>query len=308
MLSSSARAAAGLVTIFALLLAPIPRGREEFWATLENAGHPLLFAFAAVGILFLFRSRQQAVTAHRRLLYPASFVCALALGGMTELAQLFTARDASWMDFFNDGVGAVLGLSLLAASEKPAAPRSRRRVLGSVALLAGLVAIAPLGWSSAAYLNRRLALPDLWRYGNPLDLYFLKADCSSMTLQREPVGAASFALQRCAYAGFSLLEPYPRWQDFRSFSVELSNPDAQPLVVTLRIQDRAHDWSYEDRFNRSFRLEAGERRLLRIPVVDILHGARKRQLDLEHMAQIMVFASATTGREHIVLHAMSLQR
>ena len=96
--------AAILALALLVVFAELP-GRPLILHTLQKLAHPGVFGMIAVGVLVLARQR----TAGRRgpwFDYLVAFLVAVAIGGATEIGQLFTHRDPSLRDVGLDARGA----------------------------------------------------------------------------------------------------------------------------------------------------------------------------------------------------------
>lgn len=76
----------------------------------------------------------------------------------------------------------------------------------------------------------------------------------------------------------------------------------------MRVHDRQHDQSHEDRFNESFTLLARERTLLRIPLTRIREGPDRRVLYLSNIAGVVVFAPEAAPARELSVHTVRLSR
>ena len=82
---------------------------------------------------------------------------------------------------------------------------------------------------------------------------------------------------------------FPRdWRGFSSLAFACHNPSSRPLKLTVRIDDRLHDETYEDRFNLDLELAPGETRV-QIPLADVARAPRGRSMDLENVRSVVVF-------------------
>ena len=86
-----------------------------------------------------------------------------------------------------------------------------------------------------------------------------------------------------------IFEPSPDWRGYRELELAVGNPGTEPLDLTVRIDDRAHDGRFEDRYNGVFRVEAGARRRIAIALTEIEAAPRGRRMDLAHMGLVAVF-------------------
>jgi len=158
------------------------------------------------------------------------------------------------------------------------------------------IMVAPISVSLAAYAHRDLHYPTLLEACSSLDRYFLSGGGANI----EVVPSTGPTTSRCGsalrvefgapqYAGIGIDEPYPDWRSAHTLVLDLRNPGDSDLSLVLRVHDRAHNYQFEDRFNREFTLHARERLEIAIPIAEIEHAPARRLMDLSQIAGLIVF-------------------
>jgi VanZ family protein len=298
-----------------VVFAETPQG-SAFLHVLQKLGHPIVFGSCALLILYLWWPPGDRQGRSGQTDYALAFAITLALGALTEIAQLFTHRDASVADVLRDGLGAATALSghWLFSSRVGRLRTQGIRLLAGVICASGLaVASAPMAWCLAAYANRDLRFPVLWQLNSVLDLYFLNAPtCTYGSAPHWKVFARPASLcvplpSTKRAPGLALEEPYPDWQGRSVLTIDVGNPTPSPLRLTVRVHDRNHNQEPEDRFNRSFLIAGSTRQVIVIPLEEIAAAPRGRRMDLQHIAHIGIFRSAGTGDGFLLLHRIALQ-
>lgn len=244
------------------------------------------------------------------------------LGALTEVAQAFVGRDASLEDFANDALGAVLALAIAAWLRQEAfvaANLGRWIALALIAVGAVLYAAPPL-WSAAAYAQRWMQRPVLWQWRSPLDGYFVShstaqirrvsaSACLSDLAAQAPRGHALWiTLDSGPYPGLTLDEPYPDWREYRTLAIDVANPGADPVPLSLRVDDALHNHHYDDRYTGIFELPAHQRTHLQIALRDIERTPSGRKLDLSRVATLIVFRDGPAAGEAMCLFSIELER
>jgi VanZ family protein len=293
-------------------------GRPLILHVLQKLGHPGVFGMIALGVLVLARQRPGPGRAPW-LDYLAAFLIAVAIGGATEIGQIFTHRDPSLRDIGLDGRGAACALALAAAFDvrcrRGSHPGRWRALYLAAAALLGAIILTPLAWTIAGYAVRSQRFPALFVPASRLDLLFLSG--SSGRLERIPVPAA-FArtpgemalrvpLVTRPYAGVTLDEPRPDWSGYRTLLVEVTNPGRTELDFNIRVHDREHNSAFEDRFNAEISIPAGRRQTLEFPLEAIRAAPRGRPLDLSHVAGVVLFRTGPDGPREFWLHRVELR-
>ena len=270
----------------------------RFAHTLQKLAHPV--AFGAIALLFLTLLRGEPP---RRLgTYVVAFALTVTCGVGTELAQAFVARDPSILDVLRDALGASTALAGFATLAPGADARGRGvwRVMGAMLTCVGVaMMVAPISICLAAYAHRDLRFPTLLEACSPLDRYFLSGGNAkvvpSIGPRTSPCGRAlRVELGTAPYAGISLDEPYPDWRTAHALVLDLRNPGELDLSIVVRVHDRAHNYQFQDRFNREFTLRAREQLEIAIPIAEIQHAPAGRLMDLSQIAGIIVFRDRGT--------------
>jgi hypothetical protein len=305
----------GAASILMLLVAPIGLGPTALAHALENAFHAPLFALIAVGLV-VWLHRISAWTSSWAL-YLLALLIAVVLGALGEIAQSLTAtRHAEWIDLTNDFLGAFAGLCVYSLYDKQR--RLAARVRGAayvLAVVAVTIVAAPVAHLAFVYCQRWQQLPELVTWNSPAGYHFAKpnsADLRVMYLPPELAATGERVLEvkpRRAgrWVGVSIEEPWPDWSGYAWLTIEVVNPNDRPLALLLRINDRAHNNEFDDRFNRRFAVAARERAVLEVPLSEVQVSPKSRQMDLKKVAQLIIFQDAERGAYPFYLHSARLE-
>jgi hypothetical protein len=132
-------------------------------------------------------------------------------------------------------------------------------------------------------------------------------DADGTTSPEELVAALEVELGADEFPGVAFHEPVPDWRGYRTLIIDVANPAAEPLDLVVRVHDRYHNRTFNDRFNRNYPLAAGERRTLRISLEDIRHGPRQRLMDMAHISDITLFRGGYTGSRQMRVYSLRLE-
>lgn len=285
-----------------LLFVPMPITPTYFARTIENAGHTPLFFLLTLGLLFVLRTDPRFTGAR---LYAAAGMVGAGTGFLSEVIQRPLARDASWEDVVADALGVVLALAVYALFERRSPLRRWHRVTaGVVAVVCIAIFIMPIVRMTRAYLHRNGQFPVLADFHSRLELYWTV----SIGVNRfivDDVLAVEFGNEE--FPGVSFHEPVPDWRQYKTLLIDVENPDSRPLELVVRVHDRKHSRAFNDRYNKSFPLAAGERRTLKIPLEDIRRGPRLRLMDMAHISDITLFKGAREGSRTLHIHTLKLE-
>lgn len=297
------RAALLVVVAFALpalpLFATLP-SHPRIFGVLNDAAHAPVFGAFAVVVLALLR---QATSLYPRRRYIVALATTMGVGALVELIQPFIGRGSEWIDLLNDGLGAITGLALAAWFETGFEIRRRQRLAALALLAAGIPILWPVAEAGLAYAIRAARFPTLLLASSRFDRYLIGARAADISRQwlpdrwHRPGDPPSLRVQLRdgTWPGIVLAEPSPDWAGYSRLVADLTNPDARPLAITIRIHDQVHDNDVADRFNRQFVLSPAQRQLIVIPLDDIANAPANRRLDLTRIGGLIVFSDADTA-------------
>ena len=302
----------GLLLI-ALLLAAVfvlTLPRTSYWQrALQDAGHGAVFAGIAV-VLLAMRS-PRAMSAYRPFRdYGFAFAIAVALGIGTELLQHYLPhRQVSIGDALHDAAGAAFGLAMVALQERRATAGAPLRL----AAVIGLAALAILVWEplrcARAYAERFGAFPTLAPMGAMADAQFVAGRDARLSHAPVPAQwrasgdapALRLEFEPGARPALELAEAAPDWRGHSVLALDVTNPAGQPARFILRVLDRHHDWSHEDRLNLPVTIPPNTRTTVRVSLVALAEAPARRDMDLSAIADVMLFATGPLpGREFYV--------
>ncbi|MGH8249522.1 MAG: hypothetical protein ACREVI_02295 [Steroidobacteraceae bacterium] len=270
------------------LVASLPPPPIAFRVLNDFAHAPVFGAFTVV-IFELLR---------RRTTWPAwadtlsALVLAVVAGGIVELIQPLLGRTGEFPDLATDAFGAAAGLAIAALLS----PR-RHWIHAIVLLVAASAVLKPVVGMSLAYGERHRQFPALLEMSSRFDRFFLSSDgirIATVLLpekwrrEGDPL-SLELRMRGRELPSLTHAEPAQDWRGYTRLMVDLTNPDARPLALTLRVHDRAHDNETSDRFNHRFVLAGETRTVLAIPLDRVRQAPTSRELDLSRIAGVMLF-------------------
>jgi hypothetical protein len=313
------RVPAALAFVGLLLAAVVfaPSGGDSLWIrTLHNFAHVPIFGAIALAALFALRGVPVLVARPPVQQYALAFAVAAFFGGATELAQVPSGRDASWMDLCNDLLGAAALLALYAAFDRGAG--QRHAAARTIYFIAGALVLAyaasPLASTAVAYAHRANSFPAVADFTQGVGEGFISTRFTSIDIEPIPEPWASDSQRALridfypgAWPGIDFTEPPPNWQGYRTLQVEVINPTSVELAFTIRIDDRQHNGREADRFVRTFEVAPATRTTFAIPVKDIELAPRGRTFDLTQVRRIIMFRSKSSSAKRMYLVGMRLE-
>jgi hypothetical protein len=293
--------------------------RTRFWAAVYHAGHVPLFGLVAVSVLGVLWGWGAPLTA--RWPWWSAFAASVALGATTETLQIYQpGRDPSVWHFLRNVAGAASFLLVPAmVGWKPRGPvlirSSRRRALAACGVAAMLAAsLFNLAQTVARYGERDLSYPTLFAFdGSWWEWPFIELNASAITPNARPAGItvpsdeplARLDLGAATFPGITLDEPFPDWSGARNLVVTVVSDLDAPLPMVIRVHDATHDYRTRDRFNRSLLVRPGFNRFV-IPLDEVRRAPEKREMDMRHIRQVILFAVRPAAATHVYLGPLRL--
>ncbi|WP_111642450.1 carbohydrate binding domain-containing protein [Marinimicrobium alkaliphilum] len=273
-------------------------GLFAFYPHIWGPGH-IGFFF----LLFLVIQTRVPLPTWRHWLWASMAVMALSVA--IEAIQAQVGRNACWYDVLRNLIGTWLAL---AWAQRPSLPIWGVRVVVSGLFLWQLM---PLIGDVQLHRDTRRALPVLADFEQPLDRRQWRGELARV-VSPVSVGESSLAVTLPAHV------PYPGavfdrvatdWRGYDALRFDIHNPQAEPLRVSIRIDDLAHDRrerGYADRFNRLLVAEPGWNHY-RIPLSDIEQAPQERTLDLHRIQRIYWFTRRLDAPQRFYLDNIHLE-
>lgn len=269
---------------------------------------PLFGAIWDCGHLVFFAAAIILLHAHLDLSRKQSWLWVslgvFVVGGLIEIVQGYVGRDDNWSDVLRDLTGAWLGLFWLQAA-------STLVWLGRLVALALLLPnLAAIFWAAWGQLYAVQQFPVLADFESPAQMPGIKGNVerSGLHYTKGHYGLA-IHLTTDKYSGVTFDNFFNSWQGYTRLSCELYNPNPEPLVLTIRVNDVAHELTgnlFNDRFNKTLQLQPGWNHV-DINLSDILHAPATRTMNLSEISAIVIFAVQLPKPRDIYMDDLRLQ-
>jgi hypothetical protein len=299
------------ILLAVVVFSPGP-GATRAGAALHDVAHAPVFACVTLLFLALFKRLERGGVVSQ---YLVAFVLAVSLGLATEIVQRIARGDSSLFDLLSDAIGAFAACGIFAGFDRRISQQALRvgaAVIGVAALLLHSFQFARVG---LAYVHRNQEFPALFDAKDARPDRFLTRTSSELHYTRLPPELSrvpdepSLLVKLTAgpWPGIAFEEPYPDWSHHERFMLDIANPSDAPIDVALRILDRAHNWRFDDRFNRTLRIAAHTRTTFAIPLTEIEHAPATRLLDLQAIADVRLFTGEKNAGREIFLTRVWLE-
>ena len=252
------------------------------------AGH--LICFALWSYLYLCWRGHMSF---RRLTAEVVVFC-FVVGGATEILQSLVGREPSWQDIYNDLLGGLIAVFFFAPQ--------RKQLLAPVRYVLKFSLILVLVWGLTPF-SRALADDIISHYQFPLLSGFETpyegtrwGGKSRRHVDRYLAYKGDRSLRVELVAGWYpgvFLNYFPSdWREYAALQMFVYYPGEEFFELHLRVHDqhhRFHDNLHRDRFNSKILLEPGWNRV-RVMLDDVASAPRGRELDLQRVASVGLFA------------------
>jgi len=288
--------------LFIVIVGELP-GNSLLWREAQNTAHIFAFGFLAIISLLLVQSTSSLKKHHPAWTYLIAAMISLLAGIAIEFIQMGIGRDAEVHDVLRDLLGIYSFLGLYAYFD-PVLSRYRnqqnRKILSvvmfssSALLVAGLI---PLTNMTLSTVQRNIAFPTLIDFGQRWPSAFITTQDAELSVVNlpaqwqhdEPQRVSRMTVYPARYPGFALHEPVADWSGYTALLFYVYSEATQPFKLALRINDRQHNQEYEDRYTTSFKVMPGANSIS-IPLDEIRNGPVDRELDMQRIDKLMLFA------------------
>ena len=283
----------------------------------QNSAHVPAFGLIALLVLLWRRPRtlQPLASLHWHNYFVALGI-AIAFGVLVEIVQFFLGRDAEVDDVIHDALGAVAALAAIASI---AALGAKRRTLAVVLFVLSMAtasaALYPLALATAAYVKRERQFPLLVEFDSTPDTFFWRPNTTDPKVMQMPANLASVSGETAlyvpfvhgSYPGIEIEEVHGDWSGLHSLVLDVANPSAKPVRLTLRVHDRTHNFAFRDRFTRSVQVPAGRRINFEIALADIEAAPQGRSMDMRHISAVLIFSTESAPGAGVLLKHLWLK-
>ena len=295
-----------LLGCLSLLFLPVP-SKTFFWKAVYNFGHVPLFGLVAILLVWMSRmlSKPSGWSSIRH--YGIALLGVLVFALLTEALQsLNVERQTSLSDVMHDLVGAMCGLGLYLTYDSQLFGRwvlwrefPRNVLLRVCVVLVISMTLVPVAKWAYAYWDRAKRFPSLVEFASQWEMKFVKTSDSELQLVAPPegwgkskddlVGRVTFHTKK--YPGIYVVEPYPDWQEYTYFQLDIYSELSTPQMIAIRIDDIFYSNKYEDGFNRRLTILPG-RNHIKIAIEDIRQGPVYRETNLRSIEKVLLFAKS----------------
>lgn len=293
--------------------------QSRLWREFTNAGHAPLFGVLSIAVLVLSRTwiTRLKLPIHH---YYLSATATSVTGFLTEVVQYFTPRDASALDMVYNLIGIFSFLLIAASFDKNlwAVPLFRvsrsRAVVRLLAVILFSTAFISFGTIAMAHAHRKVQFPVILDFESWLDKSFLETSFARVDFVSPPEEWASNMSSRVAkwtitpnrLSTVTIQYPNPIWTGYNNLYLEIFSTLAQPMPITLRVNDVQHNFELTDRFNTTIEIQPGANPVT-IPLSQIESAPQGRKMDMSSIANIILFTSVTAKGQTLFIDNIQLE-
>jgi hypothetical protein len=288
-----------LATIAGTLVFPFPM-EGRLWGDLFDLAHAPVFCVALLCLVAICDPTAIGLSGYRtvlRMTFRRVLVTAgilMTLGILCEYLQKFAGRSPSWEDVAANGTG-ILAALLWTVSRTFHGGIRRGLVLLVISVLLAVSFPTLLQVSDSVQQIR--SFPAIASFDRPheIDGWTPHRSLIQQSTEWATDGTHSMkvTLQPAKYPGVAMLWFEPNWSHYRTFHIDLRNPNSDPLTLVIRLNDR-HNWTaglgHHDRFHREVILAPDSQQSVVIDLAEVAAAPAGRKMDLHNMTMIDIFS------------------
>jgi len=292
------------IILFILVGIDIPENRLSI--ALFNFGHLPLFGLLALVILITLNKGSWPVE-NIRYYYIAGAV-SVFIGFLIELIQIhIPGRFFELQDIILNFVGTATFLIL---SYTPGRYRKWTRIIGkSFSLIAILIAMSPVFIAIADTWQMQKNFPLINSFETSLEISRWEAKCSTITRSiqnaSDKAHSLKILLDPATYPGASTKYFVCDWRGFTELCFDVFLTGESPIPITVRIDDKDHKQSFDDRYNGKCILNPGMNHIA-IDLEDIRTAPTTRTMDMENIVLICLFSYELKEQRTLYIDNMRL--
>jgi len=273
-----------------LLFYSFDKSHSLFNDSILDFGHVPLFCFIAAIVLWALDWRNWPKTTTKNYILAGAIAVILAM--LTEvLQQLTPERSFQVGDIVHDLIGSTLFLLIAFQIRRPL-KSTTIRLINLITGILLIVALIPFLFAALDELRARRDFPLLASFetGMEMERWDIEErfERSNMHLTH---GESSLRINLSpgVFPGASLNYPPRDWHGYKLLAFDAFLEGSDPLPLTVRINDQAHNEEYVDRYNRTFTLKPGPNQV-NIDLSEVMHAPKGRLMDMEHIAVLCLFS------------------
>jgi len=293
-----------LVGALSLLFIPVS-AHTFFWKAFNNSGHVPLFMVVGILLLHLSRALTGKLSWPPIRHYAVALIGVVVLALMTEALQSFNLmRQPQASDAFHDVLGAMCALGWSVTTDHSLSEKwgrwrmfpGRMLIACGIALVIAMTFFPVFEWAYA-YWDRGSRFPSLLQFSSDWEMKFVNTSDSDVQIVSPPLGWGKSADDRVGqvvfhtkkYPRIRIDEPYPDWEGYSYFQLDIFSELPTPQPIAIRIDDLYHNYRYADGFNKTLTIFPGPNEI-QISLDEIRLGRVDRDMDLRAIKAVMLVA------------------
>ena len=177
-----------------------------------------------------------------------------------------------------------------------------------------VVSFLPVAEWAYAYWDRANRFPSLLQFSSEWEMKFVKGVDSDVRMVPPPLGWGKSAedwvgqvlFYTKKYPRIRLDEPYPNWEGYSNFQLDIFSELPMPQPIVIRIDDHYDKYRTEDGFNKTITIVPGLNQI-QIPLDEIRLGPVGREMDLNSIKAVMLFARSPSEKFTLYLDNLHLE-
>ena len=270
-----------------------------------DLGHVLGFA---VLMVFVYKLSKLFTRSSLIIQFLLAWVSVSLLGLLIEIIQSYTGRSFSLNDVLLNVIGVTIGISFFSPRLK-SINRSVAILMRTIVFISLLVIYRDAIIFAYDGYEARQQFPVLLELSSPFELTRWRGHHVRYTVQefeQKKVLKAEFKPARYATLTF---DHFPRdWSGYKYIEIVAYNPDDNDVKLDVRVHDLEHvehKSEYSDRYNSNLKLKPGWN-TFKILLGEIKTAPRKREMDMQHIHQVIFFFPHLTNPKTLLFRKIRL--
>lgn len=219
----------------------------------------------------------------------------IAAGAVAEVLQKLVGRSASLADIAANAIGLVAGICWVLRCRSQPIQSGRKYALAGIMLLF-FVSVSPLleAWDCVLQIR---SFPMLASFERSREFRNWNSHAAVLSQSSEwatdGTHCARLELREGNYPGMLMIWFERDWSNHSRLHLDLKNPGDFDLQIVLKLHDFRHlnnDFADDDRFHKVTIVPAGQVVSLEIPLSDVRNAPAARQMDIDQMWTLDLFA------------------
>lgn len=252
--------------------------------------------FAGVAI-FTFAALESYRGTLANYIYAAAI--SLAIGVLSEIAQIPGPRDASFRDLFVDSIAIFGGLGVIAIFDRELnslIETKTRLLVASADMIALAISITPTMWYGYVIVEQYRSVPSLLSFEHRWEsaIFGQGYDRKPELIRKpsnwqSPGNTIAYTKEAGRWRSLVQITPYPDWTEYQKFSFIASTSDGETHRIAISIRDIPPEDVRRNRYHKQIDVN-GEPVKYEFLLADVVKNRGDHPVDISHVGAVVLSA------------------